>query len=740
MSFIQFQFRRGTAAEWTTADPVLANGEPGLETDSDRFKIGDGITVWSLLPYWNSGGGIPDAPIDGEDYVRKDASWVIADYFSGSYTDLTNVPTFATVAFTGDYNDLSNTPVIPTELDDLTDVVPYGVGQAGFALAVNTTGSETVWLPIVSFEANNILTDDTNGSAFWDGDYADLINEPQLAPVATSGDYDDLINTPPPFVPTTFTGAGTTGYVPDPTTEQNFYLRDDGTFAPAPVSPVGGAFFNMRWDSATTATDPGDGNVKVNNADQPLATELYASTTTVPGNDASIIWDNLLPGEYIGIWETTGDKESQYYVVTGPVVDNGSWVTVPISAVPGGGVGGIDNNQAVQVFFIANPNEKIPTGGTTGQALVKQSNADFDTEWATIGGGGGIPDAPIDGEDYVRKDAAWVIADYFSGSYTDLTNVPTFATVAFTGNYNDLTSAPLTPVGATWNLTPGTGLFVPNSIQAGNILAGGDGGIQVTTELVNFGVMRVANSNGGTAGGQIAVLGNGATPPVWQFQNNIGQVYFDQNVYFQQTAQFPNLTAPAGTTEMMTVDAAGFVGKAPIPGGGGDSFWAASGNNIYNTNTSNVGINTTSPSEQLDVDGRLRVRTLSLNGSSDQPVFATSTGVLSKGIGYVGSNTVLATFQNGTTTVTAVQARWVKNGSQVTVSGLDTVGGSAFTRVIFGAGLPALRSGTMGNGMIYSGSGPSVNGAFYDGTQLRGSTVLNSSPTVGFSFNYITDA
>ena len=31
----------------------------------------------------------------------------------------------------------------------------------------------------------------------------------------------------------------------------------------------------------------------------------------------------------------------------------------------------------------------IPTGGTTGQALVKNSNTDYDTEWATITGGGG---------------------------------------------------------------------------------------------------------------------------------------------------------------------------------------------------------------------------------------------------------------------------------------------------------------------------------------------------------------
>lgn len=43
------QYRRGTAAQWAAADPVLAAGEPGYETDTGVFKIGDGATAWSSL-------------------------------------------------------------------------------------------------------------------------------------------------------------------------------------------------------------------------------------------------------------------------------------------------------------------------------------------------------------------------------------------------------------------------------------------------------------------------------------------------------------------------------------------------------------------------------------------------------------------------------------------------------------------------------------------------------------------
>jgi hypothetical protein len=45
------QLRRGTANEWTTANPILAEGELGFEIDSTLYKIGDGLTTWSALSY-----------------------------------------------------------------------------------------------------------------------------------------------------------------------------------------------------------------------------------------------------------------------------------------------------------------------------------------------------------------------------------------------------------------------------------------------------------------------------------------------------------------------------------------------------------------------------------------------------------------------------------------------------------------------------------------------------------------
>lgn len=47
----QIQLRRDTAANWSTVNPVLAIGEIGLETDTDQFKIGNGVDTWGVLGY-----------------------------------------------------------------------------------------------------------------------------------------------------------------------------------------------------------------------------------------------------------------------------------------------------------------------------------------------------------------------------------------------------------------------------------------------------------------------------------------------------------------------------------------------------------------------------------------------------------------------------------------------------------------------------------------------------------------
>lgn len=43
------QLRRGSAAEWASANTILGEGEPGFSIDDNNLKIGDGVTTFSNL-------------------------------------------------------------------------------------------------------------------------------------------------------------------------------------------------------------------------------------------------------------------------------------------------------------------------------------------------------------------------------------------------------------------------------------------------------------------------------------------------------------------------------------------------------------------------------------------------------------------------------------------------------------------------------------------------------------------
>jgi hypothetical protein len=52
----QARFSRGEASQWLLENPVLYKGEPGLEDDTNRLKVGDGVLHWADLPYISGSG------------------------------------------------------------------------------------------------------------------------------------------------------------------------------------------------------------------------------------------------------------------------------------------------------------------------------------------------------------------------------------------------------------------------------------------------------------------------------------------------------------------------------------------------------------------------------------------------------------------------------------------------------------------------------------------------------------
>lgn len=50
----KIQLRHDTSANWTSVNPTLLEGEVGIETDTKKFKVGDGVTAWTSLAYGNA--------------------------------------------------------------------------------------------------------------------------------------------------------------------------------------------------------------------------------------------------------------------------------------------------------------------------------------------------------------------------------------------------------------------------------------------------------------------------------------------------------------------------------------------------------------------------------------------------------------------------------------------------------------------------------------------------------------
>ena len=107
-----------------------------------------------------------------------------------SWNDVSNKPSFATVATSGSYNDLSNKPTIPTVNNATLTIQKNGTNVATFTSNSNTDVTANISVPTKT-------SDLTNDSGFLTGvTWNDVNNKPSFATVATSGSYNDLSNKP----------------------------------------------------------------------------------------------------------------------------------------------------------------------------------------------------------------------------------------------------------------------------------------------------------------------------------------------------------------------------------------------------------------------------------------------------------------------------------------------------------------------------------------------------------------
>ena len=137
MSTVRIQVRRGTAAQWTSVNPILAAGELGVESDTNLFKFGNGSSTWTALSYANNsdvaigeisqdainsaltmGSGLTKTYNDGSNTITIA---VDASYFNELAQDAVNTALTAGTGITKTYDDAANTLTVAVDTTVIAD-------------------------------------------------------------------------------------------------------------------------------------------------------------------------------------------------------------------------------------------------------------------------------------------------------------------------------------------------------------------------------------------------------------------------------------------------------------------------------------------------------------------------------------------------------------------------------------------------------------------------------------------
>ena len=148
----KIQIRRDTAANWTSTNPTLSQGEQGYEIDTSKFKIGDGTTAWTSLSYFS---GYTDADVDthlntstatsGEvlSWTGTDYDWITAgggggspDLFAENYDGTSTLP-----SATGTNAIAIGTNAVATNTYSFAGPMSRTTGGGSFSCNINSTSS-----------------------------------------------------------------------------------------------------------------------------------------------------------------------------------------------------------------------------------------------------------------------------------------------------------------------------------------------------------------------------------------------------------------------------------------------------------------------------------------------------------------------------------------------------------------------------------------------------------------------
>ena len=144
MATVRLQLRRGLAQDWFDANPTLAAGEIGIETDTNTFKFGDGDTLWRDLDYALSG--------TVDDYIpltQKAVAGGVASLDSSGFVPVSQLPPLAKVTVNAVANQAARL-ALTAEAGDIA--IQADNGQS-YVLSASPASTDANWKALVGSEA-----------------------------------------------------------------------------------------------------------------------------------------------------------------------------------------------------------------------------------------------------------------------------------------------------------------------------------------------------------------------------------------------------------------------------------------------------------------------------------------------------------------------------------------------------------------------------------------------------------
>jgi len=161
---VQIQLRNGTAAQWTSANPTLAVGEVGVETDTNRFKVGTGSTAWNSLAYsvgfsWKGTWSGATAYVVN-DVVYYNGSSYISIQNGTNQNPATQTSYWNTVALAGSVSSVAQSftgGIVSVTGSPITSSGTLALTVAGTSGGVPYFSSGTTWATSSALAANSLV-------------------------------------------------------------------------------------------------------------------------------------------------------------------------------------------------------------------------------------------------------------------------------------------------------------------------------------------------------------------------------------------------------------------------------------------------------------------------------------------------------------------------------------------------------------------------------------------------------